>query len=290
MDTLAPTVAKFLIPVPLPVFLIFSIVLGGMAVPFLLHVTKDRSAASLELREGALGFALFISVIAFMLWLLVAAVQFSRLPEDNQDGGEMVGAALFGLVYGACVFGLCSFVAVFGNLVYRLVRPAPAPQTGPTPEELARRAEQDRLRNEEERRRREEETRRHDFQQQSLRRRQEARSQCELLFNLHQADIAKRFTRKMFDDYMTKYMADTEDADIVERRGRELREIIEKSLEQTGGRAKPTSIDQLATWFLDEKKRIESLPIDEELKEDHLAHLNIRYAELSQQILEQIRP
>ncbi|HUY89224.1 MAG TPA: hypothetical protein VMV10_10855 [Pirellulales bacterium] len=121
------------------------------------------------------------------------------------------------------------------------------------------------------------------------RRRSETRSQCELLFNLHSADIANRFTRKMFDDYMAKYMSDAEDADTVERRGRELSDLIQRHRQQATGEV-PTSLTELAAWFLEEKTRIEGLPLDEEFEEEHLAHLNIRYSELSQGILEKIKP
>jgi len=287
MEQLADNVARYLIPVPVPVFLVCSAVLGGLSIPFLLHATKDRSESSLELREGALGFALFCSVIAFLLWLLVAAVRFSRLPADEQEGEQMFWLAAYGVAYGGCIFAMASFVIVFANLVYRLFGPRHSPPAGPTAEELT---ERERLRREAEQRRQEEDARRERLVRQAAQRRQEARSQCELLFNLHSADIANRFTRKMFDDYMAKYMSDAEDADTVERRGVQLRDIIEQCSEQTTGCAKPGTIDQLATWFLDEKKRIETLPLDEELKEEHLAHLNIRYSELSQQILEKIRP
>jgi hypothetical protein len=214
VEELAALVARFLIPVPVPVFFVFSAVLGGLSVPFLLRVTKDQSESSLDLREGTLGFSLLIGILAFLLWLLVGAIAFSRVPADRQDGADMFWLAVCGVLYGACIFGLCSFVVTFGNLVYRLFRSPPPPPAGPTPEELAAAAERERLRQTEESRRREEELRRKARLEQAVHRRKEARSQCELLFNLHKADITKRFTRKMLDDYMARYMTDAEEADV----------------------------------------------------------------------------
>jgi hypothetical protein len=118
----------------------------------------------------------------------------------------------------------------------------------------------------------------------------QACARCELLFSLYKADIQPRFTRKMLDDFMRKYMQEREGAGIVEKRADELCAIMERHREILKGKSQPMTIDQLATWFLDEKKRIEALAIDDELKDDHLAHLHIRYAELSQQILEKLNP
>lgn len=128
------------------------------------------------------------------------------------------------------------------------------------------------------------------IEQNEAARRREARSQCELLFNLHEADINRRFNRQMLNDYMSRYMGDSEPSDVVERRAKELRALIEKHREAVGLGDRPKSIDQLARWFLEEKGRIEALPLDEDLREEHLAMLQIRYAELSQEILETARP
>lgn len=121
-------------------------------------------------------------------------------------------------------------------------------------------------------------------------RRTDARSQCELFYNMHAADIHDRFPRESFDRYMQKYMSDAESPDVIERRAIELQGVIEKHCEVKGLSEKPQSIDQLAQWFIDEKGRIESLPLDERMRATHMAHLNMRYAELSQEILEKIRP
>lgn len=118
----------------------------------------------------------------------------------------------------------------------------------------------------------------------------QACARCELQFNLHRADIQPRFTRKMLDDFMRKYMHDGQPVETVEKRADELCALMERHREILKGRAQPMTLDELAKWFLDEKQRIEALQLDEELKDDHLAHLHIRYAELSQEILEKLNP
>jgi hypothetical protein len=127
------------------------------------------------------------------------------------------------------------------------------------------------------------------FQNAALRRK-EALSRCELHFHLYQADIATRFTRAMFDDYMRKFMTDSDDIDTVERRGRELQAIIEKHYEQAGGTVKPRTFEELSVWFSDQKRRIENAPMAEEQQQMLIAMLEIRYADLSQQILEHMQP
>ena len=123
------------------------------------------------------------------------------------------------------------------------------------------------------------------------RRREESRSQCELLYGEHECDIRDRFSRAALEAYMEKYMGDSESPEIVERRATELKALIEKHRASVGvAEKKPGSIDELAKWFIDEKARIEALPLEETMRATHVAHLNMRYAELSQEILESIRP
>ena len=141
----------------------------------------------------------------------------------------------------------------------------------------------------EEQRRKEAAARQLQMEQDSARRR-EARARCELLYSLHKFDIQDRFKRASLDEYMQKYMNDNEPPEAVERRAVELKAVIEKHCELKGISEKPQSIDQLALWFIDEKTRIEALPLDETMRATHIAHLNMRYAELSQEILESIRP
>jgi hypothetical protein len=121
-------------------------------------------------------------------------------------------------------------------------------------------------------------------------RRIEARAQCELLYNQHFAEIKKRFSKKALDEFMQEYMADSQPAEIVERRSRELQRIIEEHRVAVKPIRKFHTIQELAEWFVKEQKRIQTLPIDDELREEHLVQLNMRYAELTQDMLQKMEP
>lgn len=219
-------------------------------------------------------------------------------------------ASIHGLLVGALALGLSMIVLAGSIQIFRpLAQAVETAQQRARWRKEAREHERRRLKEEDERRRRdkewertrpqreeaerrkqEEDLRRQRQQKSASERRQEARSQCELVFNLHKIDIKSRFSRAMFDDYIKKFMSDVEEPETVERRGRELRDLLQKHYEQVGGRTQPTTVEQLANWFLNEKSRIASLPLEDELREEHLIQLQMRYSELSQSILENIHP
>lgn len=122
------------------------------------------------------------------------------------------------------------------------------------------------------------------------RRRTEARARCELAYSLHASDISERFPKSMFDAFLQTYMNDSHDAEDVERRGRELQAIIEQHRSKAKPERKPRTIQDLAEWYLREKHRIDSLPLDDELKQEHMAALDMRYAELTQEVLQSMEP
>lgn len=123
------------------------------------------------------------------------------------------------------------------------------------------------------------------------RRRDEVRSKCELLFALHAADIGQRFSKSMLDDFIDSYMSDQHDPDDVERRGRELQEIIKQHKANVSpAKKKPRTIQELSEWYLAEKARVEELPLDEAVKQDHLVSLDVRYSELTQDLLQKMEP
>lgn len=122
------------------------------------------------------------------------------------------------------------------------------------------------------------------------RRRSEARANCELAYSLHASEIAKQFPKTMFDAFLQTYMSDADHPDDVERRGKELQRIIDQHRQKVQPEKHPRTIQQLAEWYLREKGRIEALPLDEELKLEHAAALDMRYAELTQELLQGLEP
>lgn len=121
-------------------------------------------------------------------------------------------------------------------------------------------------------------------------RREDARASCELLFGLHAAEIGNRFPREQFDAFVAKYMTDKHAPEDVERRAEQLRALIEQHREQVKPTPKFATIEDLARWFQEQKQRIESLPIEEKSKRMHLVELNQRYAELTSELLQKMKP
>jgi hypothetical protein len=129
--------------------------------------------------------------------------------------------------------------------------------------------------------------RRHVIEQQ---RRTEARAQCELLYSLHAKEIADRYPKPRLNSFMQTYMNDSHPAEMVERRGQEIRNLIEQHRSAVVPPKKCHTIQELAEWLVTEQRRIDLLPLDEELREEHRVLLNIRYAELTQNMLQKMEP
>jgi hypothetical protein len=138
--------------------------------------------------------------------------------------------------------------------------------------------------------RREEQRRAAAAQAADQRRRIEARASCELAYSLHASEIGKRFPKSMFDSFIQTYMSDADHPDDVERRGKELQRIIDQHRQRVKPEKQPRTIQELAEWYLREKGRIDALPLDRELKQEHAAALDMRYAELTQELLQRIEP
>lgn len=214
--------------------------------------------------------------------VIVAAATFSEMSNaDEQDvAGAVVATPLITLMLTPFWFvGLLIL-----SLPLRLFRWM---QKQNEKRESQRRSEQHAREHAERQRQQQEATRR---QQTDQTRRTEARAQCELLYTLHAPEIADRFPKSMLDAFMHAYMSDAHAPEDVERRGKELQRIIEQHRQTSKPEKKPRTIQELAEWYLAEKARIEALPLDEEIKEDHRVQLDIRYSELTQSLLQKIEP
>ena len=121
-------------------------------------------------------------------------------------------------------------------------------------------------------------------------RRVKARSDAELLFWQHVTELKTRFTKKMLDDYMQKYMGETHPAAEVERRGQQLQKIIAHHGESIHPLEKSMTIETLVDWYVVEKEKIRALPLDDELKDEFMVELDIRFSDLKQDLLNKMRP
>lgn len=122
------------------------------------------------------------------------------------------------------------------------------------------------------------------------RRRTQARADCLLCYSQHMNEIADRFSRSNVNSFIRKFMSDNQPADEVEKRGQQLQRIIKEHANAANPPRKSNSLEELANWYAKEQSQIQSLPIEDEVRDLHTVQLNIRYAELTQNLLEKIEP
>ena len=121
----------------------------------------------------------------------------------------------------------------------------------------------------------------------ALRRRENIRADCEMLFSLLAPEIGDRFTRELFEDYVKRYLHDGLDADEVERRGEQLQDLLRQHHEKAVP-PKANSLSELAQWFERRKTEIDALPVEDGFKRSYVAMLNARFQELTKEQMEMI--
>jgi len=105
--------------------------------------------------------------------------------------------------------------------------------------------------------------------------REEIRLSCQLLYDQHTHELQQRFPRDRLVEYFDQYLSDSFPIEIVEQRGKLLKEMIESSLEQTAGnKQKFASLNEIAAYFQEQRKEIESLNYDEPTKQSFISSLN----------------
>ena len=127
-------------------------------------------------------------------------------------------------------------------------------------------------------------------QQADQRRRIDARAKAELTYSLFAPKLDGRFEQNQMNEYLRTYMRDDQPPEDVERRGEELVRTLQQHLESVEPPSQKRSLEDLAMWFAEQQERINALPLDDKIKRIHLAELNGRYAELSRQLLEDLKP
>lgn len=121
-------------------------------------------------------------------------------------------------------------------------------------------------------------------------RRQDARFASESLYSLYAIDIAERFSKSEFDSFLKKYMGDDQSPETVEQRAGRLQQMIQQHYEKVNPPEDFPDLEALTNWYEAQKMRIETLPIQDSYKQDYLVQLNTRYADLTQQIMERLKP
>lgn len=123
---------------------------------------------------------------------------------------------------------------------------------------------------------------------QAQHRRDMARANCELLFDLLAPEIGKRFTRKMFEAFLEKHLADKHPPEYVEHWAQQLQAMLRQHAQKVQATPRFQSLEEIARWFQQEQQKIENQPIDDKAKRTLLAKLRAKFQELNDQFLEDL--
>ncbi len=226
----------------------------------------------------------------FLVWAGVTTLLYQFSENKSSDPGELVVATIAGLLYSAGIFGLTTFITATSYYTYNFITGAERTYEESQQQAATQRAALDEARRLQEihaaatQRQKDEREK-----AQAQRRREHARAACELLYALHAPEISQRFPRSELDRFLRTYMSDAQPPDEVERRSLDFQLLIDRHRQLVKPDA-PKTIQALAQWYLHEKQRIVTLPLDEDLKQLHLMQLDYRYAELSEELLKRAQP
>jgi hypothetical protein len=120
--------------------------------------------------------------------------------------------------------------------------------------------------------------------------REDTRYACELFYNLHAPKIADRFSKQDLHEFLDRYMGDKQSVDVIRRRSSQLTETIRQHVEAVDPPETIETLEGLAAWYEQEKSRLEGLNIGRDIKANFCLQLNNRFAELTDRLLEEIKP
>jgi len=94
----------------------------------------------------------------------------------------------------------------------------------------------------------------------------------------------------MLKAYLDTCMTDAQPPEDVERRGQQLAATLQERLGEKEHTEHRISLEQLDSWYQAEKQQIESSSADDRLKRRLIAALNVRYADLAANLMENLQP
>ncbi|QDT27875.1 hypothetical protein Enr10x_32100 [Gimesia panareensis] len=105
--------------------------------------------------------------------------------------------------------------------------------------------------------------RRKKYQEDQQRRREEVRLQCQLLYDQHALELRDKLKPERLESYFHEYLSDQYSAEMVEKRGELLKEMIAQSLgKESGSQANFNSLQEIALYFREQRIEIENLEYD----------------------------
>lgn len=120
-------------------------------------------------------------------------------------------------------------------------------------------------------------------------RRDDARAACELLYCSREEALRERFPKAAFDAFVQKYLGDGLPAETVEQRAGTLRQTIDRLSGDEPGR-KQVSLRSVCEWYTRQKEDIDTIDLDEELRDHLRAELEERADEILRTLLREMQP
>lgn len=108
------------------------------------------------------------------------------------------------------------------------------------------------------------------------RRREKARLQLELIYMQAMPLIKEWLPREMYDDFVQRHLSDQIPPSDVEENARQLQTVLQQYVEQVQ-QQEFSSIEDLTRWLLAEQQRIQSMGLDQPLKQSQILDLHQRY-------------
>jgi hypothetical protein len=269
---------------------------GGIVAAVILSVGFKLTERRPDVRNKAVTFG-FVAFLAIFILIL----------RQDADATEYAASAIQAGVAAAGVTGVACIAFPLLRFLFNVFVDAPrkrlAKMAGERHEETARRnakRESDvRARQAEDERKRADEEYARTAPDRALKeqaalddqsRRERARSSCELTYRLYGPEIRDRFTKKMLDEYIAKYMNDRVSAQEVEDQARRVIDMMQHHKEHITPSQNFKTLEDVARWYSDQKEQIEQSVDDDDLKQTLLGELRERYTDLSMAFLHRAQP
>jgi hypothetical protein len=223
-----------------------------------------------------------LAATGFLAYLAYGAITFQPATAEDWIGVIIRGLLTAGLTYSIALIVLSVVAFLRHNLLIPLRRPyTQSNSTAPSAQralDYQRQWEQDdanRKAREQQKVRQEAEAK-VDAEEKAnaQKRREDARLQCDLLYQRHARELSQSFPRDQFNEFLNRYMSDVHAPEYVEERGKLLEEVIRESLGSGKQQAKFSNLKELANYFENRRKEVDALPYPDDLKDTYRTQIN----------------
>lgn len=111
-------------------------------------------------------------------------------------------------------------------------------------------------------------------QQAEMKRREDARFACQVLYDRHRSALYEKFSLKQLSNYFERYLADTLAADEVEKRAEQLKEMILNIVEgNRGPRPRFSNVGEVHDYFKQQQQSVLSSDFSKDVKDTLISDL-----------------